>query len=920
MPAFQNKYLLSLSTLVLLGASWWVVRSSQQVDFNRDVKPILNKKCMACHGGVKKAGGLSFLFREETFAKTKSGKPAIVIGNADASEMIRRLNHPDPELRMPKKGSLTEEEIETLRRWIDQGAKWGTHWAYQPVAKPQVPKLSWWQRFFHKEWGNGAIDDFVAQKHREQGLPPSPEADRAALLRRVTLDLTGLTPTPEQYVRFLKDTTPHAYEKAVDALLASSAYGERWASMWLDLARYADSRGYEKDDYRNIWRYRDWVIRAFNENKPYNQFLTEQLAGDLLLHRAANDSIRENLLIATGFHRNTMNNDEGGTDNEEFRTAEVIDRVSTTWEAIQGTTFACVQCHSHPYDPFRHEEFYKFMAFFNNTSDEDVGDEASYLRFFNEKDQQKLDELTTWLRHNVSPKKATEVWHYLRTLEPKVYFHHFDHFRKGTPEPTEGAQLQNGGSFRLRQAPLVGKRKILLQYRATEAGGIGEIHTDSLNGAVIATFKLDTTRRWQPKYSLVDLPDFKTRRDLFFIFKNSRLKNPAMDVLHLYWVSFWKEDLPGKGKAGYQQQLQHFRDLIGVQAETMPILHENHPEYARTTRVFERGSFLSPTKAVQPDVPLSLHAFPNKAPRNRLGLAEWLTSPQNPLTARVAVNRFWEQLFGTGLVETLEDFGSQGFAPTHQELLDYLAYRFMHDYRWQMKPLLKEIVLSATYRQSAVGSPQLIEKDPANRWLTRGPRVRLTGEQLRDQALVVSGLLSQKMYGKPVMPYQPKGIWQVVYSGMQWQKSEGKDAYRRGIYTFIRRSSPYPSMLTFDGSTRDVCLARRIRTNTPLQALVTLNDSAFVEMSVHFAKRMETEGGKTLSSQLRRGYFLMLGQPLPPSKERVLTQLYQEALARFKQQPDKARRWLGHTTATAKQAALALVANTMLNMDEFLNK
>lgn len=929
MKWLSNKLLLSVSALALL-STWWGVHSSHQVDFNTDVKPILNKKCMACHGGVKKAGGLSFLFEEEAFGKTKSGKAAIVRGDADASEMIRRLNHPDPDLKMPRKGEMTDPEIETLRRWIDQGAEWGTHWAYQPVQQSDIPRLSWWNRLFQDEWGNGDIDHFVAQKHREQGLAPSPEADPATLLRRVSLDLVGLAPTAQQYERFVKTPSPKAYESIVDSLLASPAFGERWASMWLDLARYADSRGYEKDDVRNIWRYRDWVIRAFNENKPYDQFLTEQLAGDLLLNRADNDSLRENLLIATGFHRNTMNNDEGGTDNEEFRTAEVIDRVSTTWEALQGTTFACVQCHSHPYDPFRHDEYYKFMAFLNNTSDQDVGDEASYLRFFKKEDQQKLDELTAWLKTNVSPAKATEVRHYVRTLEPRIYFHHFDQYKNGTLEPTEAAQLQNGGSFRLRQAPVAGKRKIMLYYRATVTGGRGELRTDSLNGPIIGNFVLDTTKRWQPKYSLIDLPDFKTRKDLYFVVHNPTIKDSTVDVVHLYWVAFWKEDLPGAGKTGYDSQLHNFRYLIGVSTENMPIMHENHPEYARITRIFERGSFMNPTQVVTPDVPRSLHGFAKDAPRNRLGLAQWLTSTQNPLTARVMVNRLWEQLFGTGLVETLEDFGSQGFIPSHQALLDHLAYRFMHDYKWQIKPLLKEIVLSATYKQSSHFVPptntktssvaQIPPPDPANRWLARGPRVRLTGEQIRDQALSVSGLLSPKMYGAPVMPYQPQNVWQIVYSGIQWKKSEGEDAYRRAIYTFIRRSSPYPSMLTFDGSSREVCLARRIRTNTPLQALVTLNDSAFVEMSIHFAKRMKQEGGQAIDNQLQRGYWLMTGHALPPAKKRVLRRLYDDAVVRFANSKDKSSRWIGASDASPSDAALALVANTMLNMDEFLTK
>ena len=558
------------------------------------------------------------------------------------------------------------------------------------------------------------------------------------------------------------------------------------------------------------------------------------------------------------------------------------------------------------------------MAFLNNTRDQDVSDEASFLRFFEEKDQKKLDELTEWLKKNTTPQKAEQYTHYVRTLEPRIYFHLFDQYKNGTLEPTAAAMLQNNGALRLKQAPVKGKRKLLLYYRSRQPATVVRISTDSLNGPLVATTKLDTSRSFQIAY--IDLPPFSTRKDLHFSFTNAKVKDQKDDIAALMWVAFWAEDFPGKGKFGYEEQYANFHKLLVTSAETMPIMQENPPEYARVTRVFERGSFLSPAAAVAPDVPKSLHAFPKNAPRNRLGLAQWLTSKQNPLTARVAVNRFWEQLFGTGLVETLEDFGSQGFTPTHVELLDYLSYKFMHEYNWQMKPLLKEIVLSATYRQDSRATDAQIAQDPTNRWLARGPRVRLTGEQIRDQALIVSGLLSNKMYGKPVMPYQPQGVWQVVYSGISWKRSEGEDAYRRAIYTFIRRSSPYPSMLTFDGSNRDVCLARRIRTNTPLQALVTLNDSAFVEMSIKFAERMEKEGGKNVSSKLQRGYWLMTGRPLPPAKQKVLVNLYVEAVRRFEKERAKAVRWIGRETATPNDAALAFVANTMLNMDEFISK
>lgn len=907
--------LLSLAAVTIL-ATGYITMQGHQVDFNTEVKPILNKKCMACHGGVKKAGGFSLLFREEALGKTKSGQPAILPGDAQHSAFISRLTDPDPDKRMPKKGDpLTDEEIETLTNWVNQGAEWGTHWAYQPVEKPEVPS-SWWTTLTD-HWAKNDIDHFVREKQEEQGLKPAPEADKATLLRRLSLDLTGLPPTPDQYDRFLKDKNDRAYETVIDSLLASPAFGERWASMWLDLARYADSRGYEKDDYRNIWRYRDWVIKAFNQNMPYNQFITEQLAGDLLPQPT------EEQLIATSFHRNTTNNDEGGTDDEEFRIAAVLDRVSTTWVAFNGTTFACAQCHSHPYDPFRQEDYYRFMAFFNNTRDEDVMDESAHLRFFNDTDQHKLDELTNWLKTNVSEAASRKYYHFVRTVEPRIYAHHFDSFKKGTAEPSSYLSMQNGGTCRLINAPTINKQKMLISYVTRNPGGSIDIHTDSLKGPLLATVRLDTSNTrnfWNGLTMLkwIGLPRFQTRKDLYFVFRNATLTDEKQDVCTINWVMFLDEDLPGYNKPGYARQRQLLNDLLLTKTENHPIMQENPVDLSRTTRIFERGSFLTPTRAVQPGVPASLHPFPANAPRNRLGLAMWLTDTNNPLTARTIVNRMWEQIFGTGLVETLEDMGSQGFAPTHPELLDYLSYRLMHDWKWQLKPLLKEIVMSATYRQDAHTSDKLIAKDPANRYLARGPRVRLTGEQIRDQALLVSSLLSKKMYGKPVMPFQPEGVWQVVYSGNKWKQSEGEDAYRRAIYTFIRRSSPYPSMASFDGSTRDVCLARRIRTNTPLQALVTLNDSSFVQMSQHLALRMEKEGGKTIDSQLNRGYYLMMGQPLPDRKRVVLKQLYAEAYRRFRAEPRKKDAWL--CDAKPETAALAFVANTMLNMDEFITK
>lgn len=908
--------------LAILAVLYFSFIGHDEVDYNTEVKPILNRKCLACHGGVKKSGGFSLLFQEEALAVTKSGKPAILPGDADHSEFIKRLTDPDPDRRMPRKGSLlTSEEIEILTKWVDQGANFDTHWAYKRIELPDVPTIGTiWSRLgltddVESSWAKNNVDHFILNG-RPDGLNPSPEADRATLLRRVSLDLTGLPPSPALYQSFMADKSENAYENVVDSLLKSPAFGERWASMWLDQARYADSRGYEKDDIRTIWRYRDWVIQAFNDDKPYDRFITEQLAGDLLA-KPDGSPTSENLLIATGFHRNTLNNDEGGTDDEEFRLAEVMDRVNTNWVAFSGTTFACVQCHSHPYDPFRHEEYYKQMAFFNNTQDADIEDDSPVLRFFNDADQKKLDSLTGWVNANLSARKAQETVHFLRTLNDRIPFTAFDRIENGVIFNSYGLYGKNGGSIRLANAPILGRRKLIIRINEiSKPGGTITIYTDSLRQQPIAVMKLDTAKR--AKIHTVDLPLIRGRRDLYFVFQNPAIPKGSTDnVALLFWLAFRNDDLlPGADKPGHAQYQKLYNQLLYAKTDNLPIMLENAPANSRVTKVFERGSFMTQTKPVQPDVPKSLNPWPKNAPRNRLGLAMWLTDRDNPLTARTAVNRFWEQLFGTGLVETLEDMGSQGFAPTHPELLDYLAYRFMVDYKWQAKPLLKEIVLSATYRQDSRTSNAALAADPNNKFLMRGVRLRLTAEQIRDQSLAVSGLLNPKMFGKPVMPYQPAGLWQTVYSGHKWILSKDGDAYRRAVYTFIRRSSPYPNILTFDGTSREVCLARRIRTNTPLQALATLNDSAYVEMAQHFAGRMQRESGPKVEQQLNRGYYLMTGHSLPAKKQVVLQRLYQDALTRYRNEPTKRKDWVA--TDSPERAALAVVANVMLNMDEFI--
>jgi len=714
----------------LLGV-WWLSNShGSKVDFNADVRPILNKNCLACHGGVKQQSDLSFLFVKEAFEPAKSGKRAIVPGSPRRSEMIKRIKSTDPDVMMPPdREQLTDEEIEILTRWIDQGAKVENHWAYK------MPNL---------DLKDKSIDYFIDEKLKSEDLSFSKEASKASLLRRVSLDLTGLPPTHEEATAFLNNEGDQAYEKLVDRLLDSDHFGERWTAMWLDLARYADSQGYQKDLIRKeIWRYRDWLINAFNKDMPFDQFTVEQLAGDLL------DNPEENQILATAFHRNTMTNDEGGTDDEEYRVAAVIDRVNTTFEVWQGTTISCVQCHSHPYDPIRHTEFYELYAYFNNTADADLSSDIPKKVLF-------------------SPAQRT----------------HREQMR---------LELQELG--------------------------------DSLS------------------------EEFQTR----------------------------------------------MTDFIAVQPGAVQIMEELPSDSSRLTRVFERGNWLAHGDTVVADTPDFLP--PSEYSKDRLGLAQWLVDGKNPLTSRVIVNRFWEQIFGNGLVYTLEDFGTQGIKPTHPELLDYLALRFQDEHQWSIKSLLKEMVMSKTYRQSSEISDDLYEKDRYNYLLARGPRHRLSAESIRDQALAISGLLNRKVYGPSVMPYQPEGVWNVIRHVDRWKTGLDGDQHRRGLYTFWRRVSPYPSMMSFDVPSREVCVSRRIRTNTPLQALVTMNDPVFVEASEALADRMRTEGGEDIEDQIDHGYFLALMEKPDDGKKQELLKLY-------------------HDT----NESMELVANVILNLDEVIMK
>jgi len=900
-----------LGLIVAYGVYHNTYKENQHVDFNTHIRPILNKKCITCHGGVKQSGEFSLLFPSEALRPNESGKPAIVPGNPQESEMIRRIKQHDPEVRMPPEGEpLPKEEIEMLIRWIKQGAQWQDHWAFvkpEPVIVPD----------FSSEWGNNEIDQFINNKLKENNLQPSMQEDKATLLRRVSLDLTGLPPTLEELKIFLDDESPKAYEKVVDQLLASPHYGERWTAMWMDLARYADSKGYEKDGPRNIWQYRNWLIKSFNEDKPFDAFTIEQLAGDLL------PSFSDEQVIATAFHRNTMNNDEGGTDDEEFRVAAVLDRVNTTWNVWQATTMECVQCHSHPYDPIRHEDYYKFYAYFNNTADEDVPSESPNLKIFTtEEDQKNLENIKKWVIQNTPSvdgklEKAQNFVNLVKTTEPKIHAHSFDQIMKGSLfSDAKYLSVEPGGHARIKHVPLNGKNLMYASYNADRNTGMVEIRMDSPTGELLGIWHVKKNKG-KGKFETIGIPikPISGSHDLFFVYKD-----PGQNgfVCTIEWVLFF-EALPGQDQSGYGVAKNKLFSLLNSQEVTAtPVMVELEEGYQRKTHVFERGNWMVQGDEVEPGVPQAWNSMPKDAPQNRLGMAEWLVSKDNPLTARVMVNRLWAQLFGTGIVETIEDFGSQGFDPSHPELLDWLAQQFMFEHNWSIKKQLKQIVISATYRQSSNTTPELLAKDPDNRLLSRGSRVRLNAEQIRDQALAVSGLLSDKIYGPSVMPPQPEGLWQIVYSGLEWKTSEGEDKYRRGLYTYWRRTSPYPSMTTFDSPSREFCVTRRIDTNTPLQALVTLNDPVYIEAAQALAKRVLEENKGQVEEQIKASYRLAMVREIDAAKLKDLLQLYEQGLDNFQNDSEAAENLTGRKDI--KLATLTVVANAIMNLDEFITK
>lgn len=909
----KNVFKVLVALLVLIGVVllWNNFKPQKEVDFSADIKPILNKNCISCHGGVKKNGGFSLLFEEEAFVNTESGEPAIIRGDASGSEMIRRLTSDDPELRMPyEKPKLSEEEIDLLTRWVDQGAKWGVHWAYTLPEKVEVPIRTSEAGFSSdnaSEFLKNSIDSFVLTRLDSEEIQPNTPAEKNVIARRLALDITGLPPNQGLLNRFANDKL--SYESLVDSLLVQNTYGEKWATWWLDLARYADSKGYEKDMGRSIWQYRDWVIKAFNRNLPYDQFTIEQLAGDLL----PNPSIDQ--LIATAFHRNTMNNDEGGTDDEEYRMATVIDRVNTTFEVWQSTTIGCVQCHSHPYDPFKHEDYYNLMAYFNNSRDEDTPSESPVLKFYSTENQKQVDKVLEWTSKNGTKNQHTTYKNFLQFTEPVYKSHFFKEFVNSVYDDHASVVFWDDGNCIVENAYTNKASYVYLNYRSHYNGTKMIIREKDANGPILAEFTINKTKKNTTSQFPIQKTDKKAN---LYIETHNKSVAKEVNIVNVYWVGFI-EDMPGKDLPGWDIVNTAFLNALNATTETVPIMAENPDYMRRTTQVFDRGNWLVKMDTVHPSTPESLNTWNPSWPNDRMGLSKWIVDKKNPLTARTLVNRVWHQIYGRGLVSTIEDIGSQSEPPSHPALLDWLSLRFMNEHNWSIKSLIKEIVLSGTYRQSSESTQEMYQTDPENELYARGPRIRLGAEQIRDQALAVSGLLSNKMYGPGVMPPQPEGVWQTVYNGARWAESKGKDRYRRGIYTYLKRTSPYPSFLTFDAGSREVCTIRRTVTNTPLQALVTLNDPVYLEAAYQLAKN--TFEADNINASITRAYETATLSKITSTTLTTLKELYTKSLSEFTGNSEATELFLHfEEKPTAQLSAMTLVTNAIMNLDEFLTK
>lgn len=1032
--------------LFVMGVLAMPPQKARKLDFNRDVRPVLDK-CITCHGHdpTSVRAGLRLDSRAGATAKLRSGNVAIVPGKPDQSELIKRVFAKDPSDVMPPEDSnktLSKEEKQILRDWIAQGAEYKQHWSFTAPVRQPAPAVKL------KSWPKNTIDSFVLAKLEENGLKPSPQADKRTLIRRVSLDLTGIPPTPEEVNAFLADKSPNAYEKVVDRLLASNRYGERMAMEWLDYARYADSNGYQADWERFQWRWRDWVIDAFNLGMPFDQFTIKQIAGDMLPDATLEDK------IATGFNRNHRINTEGGVIAEEWRVENVIDRVETTSYTWLGLTSGCARCHNHKYDPITQKDFYSLYAYFNNVPESGTGVEApvnhapvmkaptkeqtAMLAKYDAQIAEAGKKLEAMSAQNASKAAA---WKLDPSVLP-VLNGRLAHYRLGktstvlygsVPTPQAISEVsETSGKF--------GSAVQVMDRGYLDLGQVGDFDSkdsftyslwvNSANGNGVPVSKMDAPNNYQgwdlflqggrPAFHLISSwpsnalkvvsrakianntwnyitvtysgnskPDgvkiyvngvdagvdvetnslngsTKTpvtckvgRRtggetfngqveDLIFynralsrdeakklfdtnaaagilaIPADKRTKEQSASLVHLWSrandAAYRKED-------DARADLQSKKTALDGQITTVMVMEEM--KTPRKAFILERGQYDHPAQEVKAALPAFLPPLPKGAPNNRLGLAKWLVDPSNPLTARVVVNRMWERLFGTGIVETSEDFGTRSTFPTHPELLDWLATEFVRT-GWSQKAVWKELVMSAAYQQSSVVTKKLLEVDPQNKLISRGPRFRLTAEVIRDQAMYFGGILTEKVGGPSVRPYQPNGIWDEmnVYGNLRNYKNDtNENLRRRSLYTIWKRTAAPPNMTIFDMSTREMCRIRRARTNTPLQALNMMNDVTYLEASRALALRIMKEGGTTPETRIKRAFNIVLSRDPSTQEVAILTKGLNRELAAFKANPANAEKFIkigelpNPTNVNVPTlAAYTLVASTLINLDETITK
>ena len=1049
-----NKYNVArcVASSVLMIVAFTSVAVAGDVSFNRDIRPILSDVCFKCHGPdeQQRVGKFRLDTKAGAFARVDGGH-AVVPHDVDGSLLFQRLTSSDAEVRMPPPDSgrtLTAQQIELLRQWITDGAQWQEHWAFISPQQPDLPATA------ATDWCRNPIDHFVLARLEQQGLQPSPPTDRRTLIRRATLDLNGLPPTPGDVDTFVRDKSSDAWQHVVDRLLKSQRFGETMAIGWLDAARYADTSGYQNDGPRDMWRWRDWVIDAFNSNMPFDRFTVEQLAGDLV----PNASLSQR--IATGFNRNHRGNAEGGIIPEEYQVEYVVDRVDTTATVWLGLTMGCARCHDHKYDPVTQKDFYQVFAFFNNIPENGraikEGNSPPYIKAPTPEHQRTLQnmdvrvtaselrvqqistqlqkELTAWQKSFAGSKSVD--WTITDGLVNRFEIN--GSVRDSVQKPDEAADSSAGDNeSKMRYGPgQHGQSASFDGQHHADAGDVANfgyfdrfsiaawVRPTEPTGTIVSRMipvpqgsgyyvhlnngrlQVNLVKRWLDDSIRVESRDklplnewqhvtvtydgsrvakgiraYRNGKPLELLVRYDGINQSFaaeeplriggghshftgnVDDVQLYDRALSAEEASHvavpesvnqiiaierqRRSAAQTSKLTKFfvqhhasEDIQKAHVEIVAArreraaFHESIPtvmvmremETPRPTHILTRGQYDAPAQKVTAGVPDALPPFPAGAPSNRLGFAQWLVDPGHPLTARVAVNRIWQMYFGTGLVKTTEDFGAQGDMPSHPELLDWLATEFVHS-GWDVKALHKLIVTSATYRQSSSATAELREKDPENRLLARGPRFRLPAETVRDQALFISGLLAERVGGPSVRPYQPDGLWKEIASTTNYEQSHGNDLYRRSLYTYWKRTVAPPTMVTLDATSRESCIVKRSRTNTPLQALALMNEVTFVEAARMLAQRVMNSSEAATDRRIGQAFQRVVSR-LPTVKEReVMSQAYESYLGAFQENPQAAEKLLSvgespHDTSlnAAESAAWTMVMSVILNLDEVVTK